>query len=171
MKGWLGFPLVRIALWVGAWALVGYYFGVVALVTTSPLMAVGVKRPMVELLSDFRHAVRRQVWMPVHGQHYVFRGTTVHVVEDDGLCRWVNLADVQKVAGFTLAERTLAVVYPGKVKAMGTPPVPHMRDDALVTHLGKINQPEVLRLRTWVERNIAVPGQKVRRNAGLDAGP
>ncbi len=170
MKRWLGLPLVRIALWVGAWALVGYYFGVVALVTTSPLMAVSVKRPMVQLLSDFRHAVRRQVWMPVHGHHYVYRGTTVHVVEDDELCRWVNLADIQKMAGFTLADHTLAVVYPGKVKAMGTPPAPHMRDDALVTHLGKINQPEVLRLRTWVERNIALPGQKLRSNASRDAG-
>ncbi len=168
MKRWLSLPLVQIALWLGAWALVGYYLGPGALVMTSPLMAVGIRRPLVALVSDFRRAVRSHAWLPVHGQHYVFRGITVHVVEDDAQCRWVRLADIGKVVGNIAPAHALAAVYPNGVQALGTPVEPHMRDDALVAHLGKLNQPEALRLRTWVERNIAKPGQKLRRTTAID---
>ena len=51
---------------------------------------------------------------------------------------------------------------------MGSPARPHMRDDALVTHLGTKNQPEALRFRTWVERSVAAPGSKVRQNLDMD---
>lgn len=170
MKHGFSHPLIQIALWLGAYALAGHYFGKFILLWTSPLLAAGIRRPLVALASSFRHAVRSLVWLPVHGHHYVFRGITVHVVEDDELCRWVRLADVQKITGFTLAPHTLATVYPGRLRAMGTPVQAHMRDDALVTHLGKINRPEALRLRTWVERNIALPGQKTRAHAARDAG-
>ena len=43
-----------------------------------------------------------------------------------------------------------------------------MRDDALIAHLGKENKPEALRFRTWIERNIALPGRRVRKNFGID---
>ncbi len=163
-----GLPFLQIALWLGAYALVGHYFGPGALVLTSPLLAVGIRRPLFALAAGFRHAVRSHVWLPVHGQHYVFRGITIHVVEDGDQCRWVRLADVHKVTGSLANERTLAAAYPGGVQTLGAPAQPHMRDDLLVTHLGKLNQPEALRLRTWVERNIARPGQRVRANTGID---
>lgn len=168
MKRWLKIPSFQIALWLLAFAMVGLYFGKFALLVTSPLLAVGMRRPLFALAAGFRHAVRSHVWLPVHGQHYVFRGITIHVVEDKDQCRWVRLADVHKVTGSLANERTLAAAYPGGVQALGTPAQPHMRDDVLVTHLGKLNRPEALRLRTWLERNIARPGQRVRANTEID---
>lgn len=167
--GWLKFPVVQIALWLGAYALVGFYFGKFALLVTSPLLAVGIRRPLMALASGFRHAVRSHVWLPVHGQHYVFRGITIHVLEDDRCERWVHLADVQKVVGKTAAERTLAATYPGRLKGMGSPTRPYIRDDALVAHLGKENQPEALRFSVWVERSIALPGRRKKKNLAIDA--
>ena len=37
-----------------------------------------------------------------------------------------------------------------------------MRDDALITYLGKQTDATALRLRTWVERNIAFPAERAR---------
>ncbi len=169
MKRLLRLPSVQIALCVGAYALVGYYFGVFAVVFTAPVFATAVKRPLFALLANFRSYVRKQVWLPVHGQHYVFHDVTIHVVEDDEHYRWVSLPDVQKVVGVTATERALAQVYPGRVKAMGKPARPHIRDDALVSHLGKENLATALRFRTWLERNIAFPGRTVRKRLGIHA--
>lgn len=74
--------------------------------------------PLVQitLASSIRYKLRERVWLPVHGQHYVFKGIAIHVLEDDDHCRWVSLADVHKVVGATAGERALAAVYPGRLK-------------------------------------------------------
>lgn len=171
MKRWLGFPSVQIALCVFAYALVGYHFGKMMVVWTAPIFAYAVSRPLMALAINFRRRVREHVWLPVHGQHYVFRDITIHVEEDDDHRRWVCLADVHKVVGNTASERALAAAYPGRVKIMGAPAQAFMRDDALVAHLGKENQQAALRFRTWAERNIALPARRIRENFGKTTGP
>jgi hypothetical protein len=168
MKSWYTLAWVQIALWLGAYAALGYTFGKFAWLLASPLVAYGIARPLMALASDLRHKILGAVWLPEHGKHFVFRNVTIHVVEDDEGQRWVDLADVFKVVGNAVTPRTLAIAYPGRVADRGSPARPHMRDDALVTHLGTKNQPEALRFRTWVERSIAVPGRKVRQNLDID---
>lgn len=167
MKRWFSLPLVQIALYVGAYALLGYRFGVFAFLIASPVFATLMKRPLFDLLADFRRRVREHVWLPVHGHHYVFKGMTIHVLEDDDHCRWISLADVRKVLGVTATERALAHTYPGRLQSMGEAAETHIRDDALVTHLSKENQATALRFRTWVERNIALPGRTIRKRLGI----
>ncbi len=167
MKQWFGFPSVQIALCLVVYALTVYRFGKFAAVWTSPLLGAAIARPLMALGSGIRHKLRERIWLPVHGQHYVFRDITIHVLEDDDHCRWVCLGDVRKVVGITASENALAAVYPGRLKAMGTPAQAHLRDDALIAHLSKENQPVALRFRTWLERNVALPGRKVRRDFGI----
>ncbi len=167
MKHWLGFPSVQIALCLAVYALLAWQLGKFAALWTSPLLGAAIARPLTALASNIRRRAREHIWLPVHGQHYVFRGTTIHVLEDDDHCRWISLADVQKVVGATASERALATVYPGRLKTMGTPAQAHLRDDALIAHLGKENQPTALRFRTWLERNIALPARRIRRNFGI----
>ena len=167
MKQWLGSPMVQIALCAGAYALVGYYFGKAALVMTSPLLGAAITHPLIVLASNIRHRVRAHFWLPVHGPHFVFRDITIHVIEDEEHCRWVNLADVRRVVTAMAAERALSATYGQKFRLMGTPAQAHLRDDALDTHLGKVNEPTALRFRTWVERNIAFPGRRRRMDRGI----
>jgi len=167
MKRWLGFPSVQIALCVGAYALLGYRFGVFAFVFALPLFAALIARPLFALVSNYRRKMQELVWLPVHGQHYVFMGMTIHVLEDDDHWRWVSLADVQKVVGVTASERALTLAYPGRLQMIREPVQMHIRDDALVAHLGKENKPTALRFRTWVERNIAFPGRTIRKRLGI----
>lgn len=37
----------------------------------------------------------------------------------------------------------------------------------VVAHLAKENEQTALRFRTWVERNIAFPGRRIRKNLGI----
>lgn len=167
MTGWLSFPSVQVGLGLALHLLLGFQLGPLAYVLTLPLFAALVTRPLFALIANLRHHVREQTWLPVHGQHYVYLGTTLHVLEDDNRCRWVNLLDVQKITGLTASERALTRTYPGCLKRMGAPISPHIRDDALVAHLSKENKPAALRFRTWVERNIALPGRVIRQRLGI----
>jgi hypothetical protein len=170
-KRLLSYPSVQIALCAAVFALIGYRLGASAAVLTSPLLAAAIARPVMNLIANFRHNVRAHVLLPVHGQHYAFKGITIHVIEDDDRCRWIPLADVRKVAGMTANDGALAVTYPERFARMGSPPQPHLRDDALVEHLGKENNPVALRFRTWVERDVIFPGRRIRKGLGIRPEP
>jgi hypothetical protein len=155
IKRLLGMPSVQIALCLAVFALVGWRFGAFAIVWSAPLLGAALCRPIMALVASIRHGARARVWLPVHGQHYVYKGVTIHVQQDEDRCRWVPLA----------------VTFPGRCKPLGKPAQPCLRDDALVEHLGRENNPAALRLRTWVERTIVLPGRKVRSNLGIRPEP
>jgi hypothetical protein len=171
MKHWSSFPSVQIVLCLAVYGFVGWRMGPFVFVWTSPLLAAAIARPLLSLVANFRHGVRSQVWLPVHGQHYVFKGITIHVQEDDDRCRWVPLADVRKVAGITAGEGALAMTYPQRFMPTGKSQQAHLRDDALIEHLGKQSNPVALRFRTWLERTVAFPGQRIRKNLGIRPEP
>lgn len=106
------------------------------------------------------------VWLPVHGTHYVFKGTTIQVLEDGENWRWLPLVDVERVLGRKLNARLLAITYPGRLEMGGKPDRMHMRDDALIEHLSKLSDPMALRFRTWVERSIALPARRPPAGGG-----
>jgi hypothetical protein len=172
MKHWLSFPSVQIALCTVCYGLVGYlvldhWIGKVWFVFISPVYAGAIARPLINLIANFRHGVRSAVWLPVHGTHYVFKDTTINVLEDDDNWRWLPLADVERVLGRKLNARLLGVTYPERLKKGGKPASMHMRDDALIEYLSKLSDPVALRFRTWVERSIALPARRMRqREAG-----
>ena len=163
---WLSYPSVQIVLAVTLYLLAGWRWGPFVMVWTAPLLAAAVCVPIMNLVANLRHRVRETTWLPVHGQHYVYKGVTIQVLEDEEHRRWVSLADARKVVGVTASERSLAVTYPGRCEHFGKAGV-YLRDDALVEHLGKENDPGALRFRTWAERTIALPGRKVRSNLGI----
>ena len=163
---WLSFPSVQIAVCVTVFLLVGWRWGPFAMVWTSPLLAAAICRPVMNLVANLRHTVLAHTWLPVHGQHYVYKGVTINVLEDDEHRRWVSLADARKVVGFTATERALTLAYPERCQHFGKSGA-YLRDDALVEHIGKENNPAALRFRTWAERTIALPGRKVRSNLGI----
>ncbi len=171
MKNWFAYPSVQIALCAAVYAFAGWRMGPFALVLGSPLLAAAIARPLLNLVANIRHGLRERTWLPVHGQHYVFKGITIHVLEDDDRCRWISLSDMRKVAGVTASEGALAVAYPGRCRRMGKPEQPHLRDDALVEHLAKENKPPALRFRTWADRDIAYPGRKIRKRLGIRPEP
>ena len=161
------YPSVQIGLCILVYVLLGIWFGKFAFLMLSPLLAAAIARPLMALASNVRHAVRWQVWAPVMGQHYAFRDIAIRVLQDERGQRWVNLSDVWKVTGDPTSERILSTVYPGQLRMMGNPPQAHLKDESLVTHLGTQNRLQAIKLRTWVERTIVIPGRESRRQQHL----
>ncbi len=71
------------------------------------MFGVALARPLIDLASAVRHEMRRANWRDAQGRHFVFRGRAVHVVEDADHQRWVRLADVRAIVGFTASDAAL----------------------------------------------------------------
>ena len=149
--GWLAWR------WVGAWGLA----------PAGLLLGVLLPHPLLALASELRQKTREQVWKPVEGRYHAYHGTPVQVLTDERHRRWVRVADVRKISGFTASTATLSLTYPNGYRLMGRPAVPHLSDDALVAHLRTESKPAALKFRHWVEREIAFPAQRQRERFGI----
>jgi hypothetical protein len=167
--------IASIALRLGCCALISWGVwrlqGPAAMVTTLPLFGIALAKPLIDLASELRHVMRRSHWRDVEGRHYAFRGQPVRVVDDADRQRWVHLADIRAIVGFTATDGALAISYPNGVRHLGRPPEPHLSDEALLAHLRKERGPSALRLAIWVEREIVFPARRERERLGIRVDP
>ena len=157
----------RLALCAAVSWLVWRWLGLVAFVVTAPLYGVLLARPLIDLMSDMRHQTRALVWRPLEGRHYVFHGTPVQVIEDEMHRRWVRTSDVRRIVGPGASDAALARLYPDGWQTFGSPPRPHLSDEALLLHLDKGSTAVAGKFRLWVEREIAYPARQLRQRNGI----
>ena len=153
-----------------AWA-AKRWLGNVAMVTVLPIFGIALAKPIIELASEIGQAMKRAHWRDVEGQHFAFRGQPVDVVSDADKRRWVRLADIRRIAGFTASDGALAIAYPDGVRRLGRPAEAHVSEEALLAHLRKERAPEAARLRVWVEREIVFPARRERERLGIRLPP
>jgi len=151
-----------------AWA-AKRWLGNVAMVTVLPIFGIALAKPIIELASEIGQAMKRAHWRDVEGQRFAFRGQPVSVVSDADKRRWVRLADVRALAGFTASEGALELTYPGGTRRFAKAAELHLGDEALLAHLRKERSPDAMRLATWVEREIAFPARRERERLGIHA--
>ena len=143
------------------------WFGAATMVPTLALFGILLARPLLDLAGELRDGMKQVQLAPVQGRHYAFRGRAVGVVDDADRRRWVRLADVRAIVGFTASDGALAIAYPDGVRRLGRPPEPHISEEALLAHLLKERAPEAARLRVWVEREIVFPARRERERLGI----
>ena len=158
---------IRLALCLALSWLVWRVLGVTSLPFTLPMYGVALARPLIDLASAIRHEMRRANWREVEGRHFAFKGRAVRVIEDDDHQRWVRLADIRAIAGFTASDAALKLTYPGGWSLRGRPREPHLSDEALLAHLAKERSPTAAKLRHWVEREIVFPARRQRERDGV----
>lgn len=139
--------------------------GPIPALVVGALGALALAKPLVELGSDLRHALRAAAWREVQGRHYAFHGRPLRVVEDAEHRRWVRVADLRAIVGFTTSEGALALAYPSGFRRIGADA--YLVDDALVLHLAREPGAAALKLRHWVEREILFPARQVRARLGI----
>ena len=158
--------LLKIALRLVLCALVigvlWWKIGVTALVLCSPLIAIALAKPILELLSDLRHAGRALQYRDVEGRYYAYKGLALDVIDDEADHRWVRIDDLRRVIDKLPAAGVLERTYPDGCRAFGQPPAAYLKDTALVAYLAKATAPETLKFRRWVEQVIADPARRLR---------
>ena len=160
-------PTVQIVLAVAIYGLLAWRLGPFAAVILSPGLAAAVARPLINLTASLHGEARAHVWKSAQGRHYAYKGITIQVLEDDDHQCWIPLSAITRVMPQTPAEATLAIAYPGRVQKVGVAGVPCLRDDAAIEHLGKHNDPNAIKFRNWIERDVATPARLRRKHRGI----
>ncbi len=141
--------------------------GVLSLVPSLGLFGILLAKPLVELASALRHAIRAQAWKPVQGRYFAYRGEPVQVLEDEDHRRWILASDVRRIVATNTSDNALALTYPSGFRNIGKPAEPHFSDEALLAHLATDHSAEALKFRHWVERDIAFPARRLRERYGV----
>jgi len=162
---------LRLAICVAISWLVWRRLGLSGMVPSLALFGILLARPLLDLAGALRDGMKQVQLAPVEGRHYAFRGRAVQVIDDVDRRRWVRLADVRAIVGFTASDGALAISYPDGVRRLGRPAEPHVSEEALLAHLLKERTPEAARLRRWVEREIVFPARRERERLGIRLPP
>jgi hypothetical protein len=164
-------PAIQILICLVLYGALVWWGGAFVATITSPGLAAVLAVPIINLMRDLRLVSSGRAWKDVQGKHYAYHGQAVHVMEDDDHCRWVRMADVRKIVGVTATDRPMAHTYKNAWTLVGRKSVPYIREDALVAHLTKENKHVALRLGHWVQREIAFPGERIRKRLGIYMQP
>lgn len=159
---------IQVIFATAAYLFMGYKTSVYIFLFVSPLYAALIARPVINLLSDSRHSMRRAVWRKANGRYFAFRDQRVLVVDDESHCRWLRVADIRQIYPALINDAQLRRAYPLTSQMLGEGSLQlYVRDDTLAAHLRRINDPSALRLGSWVQRSIAYPAGEVRRRLGI----
>lgn len=140
---------------------------VIALALSGPLLA----RPLVDLAGDLQRGLRRAVWAPLEGRHFVFRGVPVAVHEDVDHRRWIRLVDLRRIAGFTASDGVLALTYPQHWHVDAGDGSAWLEAEAAIVHLRREPGAQALRFAQWIDREVAYPARRQRERLGIRVAP
>jgi hypothetical protein len=158
--------LLRLACCLAASWTLWQVMGPIGLVTTAPLYGVLLARPILELASRTRYLARQRVFTDIEGRHFVHRGLSIDIVEDDDHFRWIRLSDVKKLLPALPRQAVLEAQFPGQVRIDASAREARILAEALLAYLAKSTEPDSIRFRNWIERDVVVPGASVRRRRG-----
>jgi hypothetical protein len=110
---------------------------------------------------------RRGMMESFSGNYYQFQSFRLHIVEDDDHCRWIATEKIREIVGQLASDHTLAQLFPTGHQCLGDEQKGHLRDDAVIAHLGSANTPQAIKFKNWIERNVAFPARRIRQRKGI----
>ena len=148
------------------WVYVMYSFvGAIGIVLSAPVIGIAFTRLVIDAAAEMGWRARSAVLAPLSGNHYVYMGFNLRVVEDDDFGRWLSMDDVRRIVGNGATDKALAQTYPGGWHVFDGKG--HLRDDALMHYLGREPSSRAVKLRNWAERAIAFPARTERKRRGI----
>jgi len=144
--------------------------GIAAVVLTSPLLAIALARPLIDLASELRHLVRALVHRPGPDEDFAFRNHRIAVRTDERGLRWLRLADLRAIVPRMADDRVLERVFPDGCRRFERHGEIYLLDRCAVELLGRTSGDGDIaaRLRTWVTREVLRPARQLRERQGLE---
>ena len=155
--------------WHRAGAMWGPPYGLLSLLPVAVVAGLLGAGPLMALFADSYGAIRQATWREAEGRYYAFKGRRIWVVDVADGHRWIRIADVRAVLGFTASDAALRVTYPDGFALFGRRRVPHLRVEELLVHLRKERTPQASRWVSWLAREVAFPSQRRRERLGMSS--
>ncbi len=141
-------------------------FGASGLVFAAPLFGVLLARPLIDLAGDLGRATRGLALDDIEGRHYAFKGLHIDVAEDADGRRWLRAADVRKAVPGLPADASLLHLFPAGTRRAGRRRAVGVEAETLRQALDRSSEPQTLKFRLWLEREVILPARRQRERSG-----
>ena len=141
------------------------FIGAIGLVLSAPLIGVAFTRLVIDAAAELGWRARSAVLAPLSGNHYVYQGFSLRVVQDEDHGRWMSTHDIRRIVGHGATDKALSQTYPSGWHVFDGKG--HLRDDALMHYLDREPSSRAVKLRNWAERSIAFPARTERKRRGI----
>ena len=159
MREWLKIP-VRLGLCVAVTWAMWQGFGVFAVVFCAPLFGVALARPIIDLFAASHGASKAMALRHVQGRYYQHRGHGIDIAEDDDAHRWLCIADARKAVSGLPRDEVLQHQFGERVGRLAPADAMRIRADAMVECLQKARDPDGVKFKVWLEREVIHPSGK-----------
>lgn len=165
---WMASVLGRLLLCAGvAWAMSRTLGPALALVFTAPLLGLALRRPILDLLAGAVAKGKELALADVEGRFHAFRGIPIDVVHDEDERPWVLVHDVRKVLPGLPRDAVLQQMLRERVGEVPGWAGLRIRADALEQQLRAATDPQAIRFKEWLGRDVlrlrsatrTIPGQ------------
>jgi hypothetical protein len=147
-----------------AYSLGGRVWGLVAFVTSVPVIGFAISRPFIELLHESTVWLSHQPMKKWEGNYYAFNDVQVRVYEyQDGL--WFAASDVLKSTGIAGVPDSLLARYPEGCRVIPGTRQTCLNVDAVEKFLASHRQPEAQRFVLWARREVVAPWKRKRERS------
>ena len=165
-------PLVTFGLRIAACSVAAYVLwlalGAIGLAISAPLFGIALAKPLFELVAELRDTTKRMVFASVEGRHFEHRGHALDIIEDEQHHRWLKVGDVRKIIKSLPRGAVLQRQYPEGVHEDSGLGGHRILAAALLSYLSKSTEPDSLRFKVWLERNVVLPAANLRRRSAID---
>lgn len=149
-----------------AWLLWGLLQGPLGLVFAAPLFGIALARPVLELLGLAYATTRELAMSPLEGRHFAHRGVPLDIAEDERHHRWVRVRDLRRLLPGLPRDASLRRQFPQGLLLDGRRGL-RIDADTLLECLCKATDPDSLKFRNWLEREVVMPAATLRRRRGI----
>ncbi len=152
--------IFRLALCCAVTWAVWQKFELFAVVFCAPLFGVALARPLIDLFASSHGASKAHALRHVQGRYYQHRGHGIDIAVGDDSHRWLSTADARKAVTGLPRDEVLQHQFGGRVARLARGDAMRIRADALVDCLRKSQDPDGVKFKLWVEREVIHPSGK-----------
>jgi hypothetical protein len=148
---------IRFALCAAVTWLMWQKFGIFAVVFCAPLFGVALARPLIDLFASTHGTSKAIALRHVQGRYFQHRGHGIDIAEDDESHRWLSVADARKAITGLPRDEVLQHQFGERVGRLEPADMLRIRADALVESLLKSRDPDGVKFKVWLEREVIHP--------------
>lgn len=162
--------LVAAALvWLFGWRMSAGVGLAVAVVLSSPLVAVALAPLVASLLGASFRAVKEIAYRDIQGNYFAYKGHRVRIQEDLSGSRWVRVRDVRDFVPDFPREQVLVRIAPDAIARPEGERELYFQAASLDRYLARNRADATIRFRIWLQREVLAPAERASQRAATHA--
>ncbi|NKE67862.1 hypothetical protein RAMLITH_18740 [Ramlibacter sp. RBP-2] len=141
----------------------------VAVVLTSPLVAVALAPLVASFLGASFRAVKEVACRDIQGNYFAYKGHRVRIQEDLSGTRWVRLRDIRDLVPDFPREQVLVRIAPDAIARPEGERELYFQASSLDGYLARSRSDATIRFRIWLQREVLAPAERASRRAATHA--